>query len=89
MAMLGHKAQQYGSTFVKVDRFEPASQVCSACGRRDGPKPLSARDWTCPARGTRHDRDYNVAKNVKAAAGLVAPAACRAPVGPEPDLVPR
>jgi hypothetical protein len=33
-----------------IGRFEPTSQVCSACGIKDGPKPLSVREWTCAAR---------------------------------------
>ncbi|MFD6323367.1 RNA-guided endonuclease InsQ/TnpB family protein [Streptomyces sp. NPDC058442] len=82
--MLAYKARRYGRTFVKVGRFEPTSQVCSACGRRDGPKPLHVREWTCPVCGTVHDRDHNAAKNVKAA-GL-AVTACGAPVRPEPVL---
>ena len=43
-------------------RFEPTSQVCSACGVKDGPKPLSVRQWACAACGTVHDRDVNAAK---------------------------
>ncbi|WP_371653142.1 MULTISPECIES: zinc ribbon domain-containing protein [unclassified Streptomyces] len=41
------------------------TQVCSACGHRDGPKPLHIRAWTCSACGTRHDRDHNAGKNIK------------------------
>ncbi|MGP3735919.1 RNA-guided endonuclease InsQ/TnpB family protein [Streptomyces sp. GDS52] len=82
--MLAYKARRYGRTFVKVGRFEPTSQVCSACGHRDGPKPLHVREWTCTVCGTVHDRDHNAAKNVKAA-GL-AVTACGAPVRPEPVL---
>jgi putative transposase len=88
VAMLNYKAQRYGRTFVKVGRFEPTSQVCSACGHRDGPKPLNVREWTCPSCGTQHDRDHNAAKNVKAAAGLAA-SACGAPIRPEPVLAQR
>jgi putative transposase len=58
------KAAQYGRTFAKVGRFEPTSQVCSACGVKDGPKPLGVRQWTCPACGTVHDRDVNAARNI-------------------------
>jgi putative transposase len=83
LAMLEYKAQRYGRTFVKIGRFEPTSQVCSACGVKDGPKPLHVRTWTCSACGTIHDRDHNAAKNVKQAAGL-AVTACRAQVRPEP-----
>ncbi|MFD6327841.1 RNA-guided endonuclease InsQ/TnpB family protein [Streptomyces sp. NPDC058442] len=82
--MLAYKARRYGRSFVKVGRFEPTSQVCSACGHRDGPKPLHVREWTCTVCGTVHDRDHNAAKNVKAA-GL-AVTACGAPVRPEPVL---
>ncbi|WP_328543219.1 transposase [Streptomyces sp. NBC_00371] len=86
--MLEYKAARYGRTFIKINRFEPTSQVCSTCGHHDGPKPLNVREWTCPACGTRHDRDVNAAKNVKQAAGL-AVTACGAKVRPEPVLAQR
>jgi putative transposase len=60
------KAAQYGRTFAKVGRFEPTSQVCSACGVKDGPKPLGIRRWVCAACGTVHDRDVNAARNILA-----------------------
>ncbi|MBL3664680.1 transposase [Streptomyces sp. M2CJ-2] len=85
--MLAYKAQRYGRALAKVDRFEPTSQVCSACGHRDGPKPLTVREWTCTGCGTVHDRDHNAAKNVKAA-GL-AVTACGAQVRPDPGPAPR
>jgi putative transposase len=81
--MLKYKCERYGRTFVQIDRFEPTSQVCSACGHRDGPKPLDVREWTCPACDLVHDRDVNAARNIKAA-GLAA-SACRARVGPRPS----
>jgi putative transposase len=83
--MLAYKAARYGRTLVKIGRFEPTSQVCSTCGVKDGPKPLTVREWTCTACGTRHDRDHNAALNIKQAAGLAA-SACGAPVRPEPVL---
>ncbi|MFF6782774.1 RNA-guided endonuclease TnpB family protein [Streptomyces sp. NPDC012510] len=79
--MLEYKAVRYGRTLVKIDRFTPTSQVCSACGAKDGPKPLHIRTWTCAACGAIHDRDHNAAKNVKTAAGL-AVTACGAQVRP-------
>ncbi|NEA61666.1 RNA-guided endonuclease TnpB family protein [Streptomyces sp. SID12488] len=85
VAMLEYKAVRYGRSLVKVGRFEPTSQVCSACGAKDGPKPLNVREWTCTACGAVHDRDHNAAKNVKTAAGL-AVTACGAQV--RPGLVP-
>ncbi|MEU9467275.1 RNA-guided endonuclease TnpB family protein [Streptomyces avermitilis] len=81
VAMLEYKAERYGRTLVKIGRFEPTSQTCSACGVKDGPKPLHVREWTCAACGTVHDRDTNAAINVKKAAGLAA-SACGAPVRP-------
>jgi ribosomal protein L37AE/L43A len=65
VTMLAYKAARYGRDFTKVGRAFPSSQLCSACGRRDGPKPLHIRTWTCRACGTRHDRDHNAAQNVK------------------------
>ncbi|MCK9921376.1 transposase, partial [Frankia sp. AgPm24] len=64
VAMLEYKAERHGRTFVRIGRFEPTSQVCSACGVKDGPKPLAVREWTCQACGSTHDRDVNAAINV-------------------------
>jgi len=66
VAMLEYKAKLYGREFRKIGRFEPTSQVCSACGVKDGPKPLQVRKWTCAACGTVHDRDINAARNIAA-----------------------
>ena len=76
------KAAQYGRTFARIGRFEPTSQVCSACGVKDGPKPLSVRAWTCAACGTVHDRDVNAAKNILAAGRADKSNACGAGVRP-------
>jgi putative transposase len=65
--MLEYKAARYGRRFAKVDRWLPTSQTCSACGVKDGPKPLSVREWTCAACGAVHDRDINAARNILAA----------------------
>ena len=50
--LLEEKAERYGRTVVKVGRWFPSSQICSACGVKDGPKPLDVREWTCAACGT-------------------------------------
>ncbi|MFZ2242527.1 MAG: RNA-guided endonuclease TnpB family protein [Gordonia amarae] len=65
--MVQEKAARYGRHFGKVDRFFPSSQLCSECGAKDGPKPLSVREWTCQGCGAVHDRDLNAAKNIHAA----------------------
>jgi putative transposase len=81
VAMLEYKARLYGRDFHLIGRFEPTSQVCSACGVKDGPKPLHVRAWQCPSCRTWLDRDINAAVNVAKAAGL-AVTACGAQVRP-------
>jgi putative transposase len=67
LRLVEEKAARYGRMFRRIGRFEPTSQVCSACGTKDGPKPLSVRIWTCPSCMTVHDRDVNAARNILAA----------------------
>jgi putative transposase len=90
LRLIEEKCQRHGRYFAKIGRFEPTSQVCSACGVKDGPKPLEVREWTCAACGTVHDRDVNAAKNIlalgrrerlNACGGQVRPAATLAPAG--------
>ncbi|MFC9266444.1 zinc ribbon domain-containing protein [Streptomyces zhihengii] len=50
--MLEYKAAPYGRAFHRIGRFEPTSQICSACGVKAGPKPLHTQVWTCRACGT-------------------------------------
>jgi IS605 OrfB family transposase len=64
--MLEYKARCHGRAFGKTGRFAPTSQLCSACGIKDGPKPLHVRTWQCAACGTVHDRDVNAARNILA-----------------------
>ncbi len=70
VAMLEYKAAKFGRSFHRIGRFEPTSQVCSACGVKDDPKPLHVRIWACGACGAVLDRDINAAVNVAKAAGL-------------------
>src|SRR5205814_8665016 len=83
VGMLEYKARLYGREFHRIGRFEPTSQVCSACGVKDGPKPLHVRAWQCQGCGAWLDRDVNAALNVAKAAGL-AVTACGAQVRPSP-----
>lgn len=64
--MIEEKAERYGKTVVKIDRWYPSSKTCSACGHIQESMPLSVRDWTCPSCDTRHDRDINAAVNIMA-----------------------
>ncbi len=82
MRCMEEKAAQYGRTFARIGRFEPTSQVCSACGVNDGPKPLNVREWACAACGTIHDRDVNAARNILAAGRADSLNACGADVRP-------
>jgi putative transposase len=80
--MLEYKARLYGREFRKTGRFEPTSQVCSACGAKDGPKPLSVRAWQCKECGTVHARDVNAARNILAAGRADKQKACGGKVRP-------
>ena len=81
---IAEKAARYGRTFARIGRFEPTSQVCSACGVKDGPKPLGVRQWTCAACGAVHDRDVNAARNILALGRRERLNACR--TGARPPL---
>jgi putative transposase len=84
--LLEDKAAQHGRQVVKIGRWEPTSQTCSACRAKDGPKPLSVRAWQCRVCATVHDRDVNAARNILSilvAAGLAETQnACGADVRP-------
>jgi putative transposase len=82
LRVIEEKAVQYGRTFARIGRFEPTSQVCSACGVKDGPKPLAIREWTCATCQTVHDRDVNAARNILAAGRADRLNACGAGVRP-------
>lgn len=78
VSMLQYKADWYGRTIQKIDRFYPSSQICSCCGYKSGKKPLHIREWTCPECETHHDRDVNAAKNIlQEGKRLLAASICR------------
>lgn len=65
LRQLTYKAEWYGRTVQKVDRFYASSQICSVCGAQwSGTKELSVRQWTCSVCGAVHDRDKNAATNI-------------------------
>lgn len=63
--MLEYKCRWYGVNLIKIDRFAPSSKTCGKCGHLYKGLKLSERSWTCPECGTRHDRDFNAACNIK------------------------
>src|SRR6266536_1523836 len=70
---LEYKAQWYGRTLVKIDKWYPSSKRCFDCGHVLDSLTLDIRHWTCPECGVSHDRDINAAKNILAV-GLTASA---------------
>lgn len=63
--LLEYKASWYGRDVLKCGRWDPTTQVCSACGGRNKAYlSLRIRAWTCEGCGARHDRDLNAARNV-------------------------
>jgi putative transposase len=77
---LEYKAEWYGRTIVKIDKWYPSSKRCFDCGHVLDSLTLDVRHWVCPECGVAHDRDINAAKNVLAV-GL-AVAACGEAVRP-------
>ncbi len=68
---LEYKAEWYGRTLVKIDKFYPSSKRCFDCGHLLDSLSLDIRHWMCPECGVQHDRDINAAKNVLAAGQAV------------------
>ncbi len=61
---LVYKAQWYGRTLIRIDRWFPSSKMCSWCSYVIESLDLEVRDWMCPNCGTHHDRDVNAANAV-------------------------
>ncbi|MDQ2885085.1 MAG: transposase [Chloroflexota bacterium] len=77
---LEYKAQWYGRTLVKIDKWYPSSKRCFDCGYVLETLSLDVRVWTCPECRVVHDRDINAARNILAAGRAVS--ACGEAVRP-------
>ena len=64
--MLAYKADWYGKTLVKIDRWFPSSKTCSNCNHllTKAELPLSVRMWNCPSCLQQNDRDINASINI-------------------------
>ena len=62
---LKYKLEWLNKKLIKVDKYYPSSQLCSSCTYRKTNLTLNQRSWTCPKCGSKHDRDYNAAINIK------------------------
>lgn len=63
---LTYKSDWYGKNILRIGTFEPSSKMCSTCGCIKSDLKLRDRIWTCVECKTKHDRDANAAKNIKA-----------------------
>ena len=79
--LLEEKAERYGRSVNKIDRWFPSSKTCSACGAVQDTMPLTVRTWVCGC-GAVHDRDHNAAKNILAAGRAERLNACGVDVRP-------
>ena len=61
--MLQYKADWYGKTVHKVDKYYASSKTCS-CGVKNDNLKLSDRVWTCGSCGAIHQRDLLASQNV-------------------------
>jgi len=74
---LEYKAEWYGATLVKADRFYPSSKRCSRCGHVKETLGLGERTYRCEACGLVMDRDLNAACNLEILAVSSTVSACR------------
>ena len=68
MDKLEHKCDWNDTTFIKVPKNFPSTQICNKCGKQNpdisGIGHLGKRNWKCPHCGAYHDRDLNASINI-------------------------
>ena len=66
--ILKSKASMYGNLIVEADPFFPSTQKCSCCGyvkTKTEKLTLKDRIYSCNNCGSKLDRDYNAALNLR------------------------
>ena len=68
MDKLEYKCDWNDTTFIKVPKNFPSTQICSQCSKQNqdisGIEKLGKRNWKCPHCGAYHDRDLNASINI-------------------------
>ena len=62
---LRYKLERQGKPLILVERYEPTTRTCSACGFVGNAVPTKEKTWVCPKCGTVHNREVNAARNIK------------------------
>lgn len=63
--MLKYKAEKKGKHYILADKYFPSSKTCNHCGHKKDELKLSERMFKCEHCGSKIDRDYNAALNLK------------------------
>ena len=63
--LLNYKAEEAGRLIIKVPHFAANNEACSTCGAVNQEHTLSNAQWVCKTCGVMHDRDYDVARNIR------------------------
>jgi len=63
--MMTYKCEDKGKNLLVIGRFDPSSKTCSVCGHIYQELKRDEKEWTCSSCKTKHDRDWNAAKNIK------------------------
>jgi putative transposase len=65
---LEYKCNWNNTTFIKIPKNFPSTQICSQCGTKNqdiaGIGKLGIRNWQCPHCGKVHNRDLNASINI-------------------------
>ncbi|WP_129728361.1 RNA-guided endonuclease InsQ/TnpB family protein [Ectobacillus funiculus] len=63
--MLKYKCERRGKHYLVADKYFASSKTCSCCGNKKDTLTLSERIYNCTECGTKIDRDYNAARNLR------------------------